>query len=317
MRKARIGGCLLGLVLAVAPATATVVSFRPPVPEMVAGADAVILGKVSTIANKMIAVRPTADAKNQQQYQIVDVAVEEVLQGTRGLTKVKVGVPCYEISIGGRKTLNPMVRFTQGQKACFFLKRHYKGDFYEVGFEGVLSDRNTLGGPNASYKEDLALARKCVKLLATPEKSLKSTSAADRLLTAAMLIRKYRGPALGFFGQKAPGKDDRKQEPIPAEESKLILRALAEADWSLAKEPSPSATHPANLFRRLGLTARDGWTLKQGLVNPLDGRAGYRAHLELTRAAKGWLKTHADRYRIKRFVEKKDKDAEPAARKPR
>jgi hypothetical protein len=317
MWKAQMAGCLIGLALAAVPARATFIHSRLPVPELVAGTDAILLGKVSTIEKKTIAVLPAAGVRKVEQYQIVEVMVEEPLLGARGLTRIKIGVPCYEIGVGGRKILNPLVRLTQGQKACFFLKRHYKGDFYEVGLEGALSDRNTLGGPNANFKEDLTLTRKCVKLLGTPEKSLKSSKAADRLLTATMLIRKYRGPAPNLWEQKGQGQDNRPQEPIPATESKLILQALVQADWSLAKEPTPSAGHPANLFRRLGLTPRDGWNFKQKPVSPLDGRAGYRAHQEFTRAAKKWLATHAQRYRIKRFVQGKKETADPAAKKPR
>src|SRR5262249_31121127 len=200
--------------------------------------------------------------------------------------------PCFEMTLPrGQKKTAPSVNWTPGQEACLFLKRHYSGEFYESGFDNFI--RKEL---NLNFVKDLDLTWKCVKLLGAPEKSLKSSDVKDRLLTATMLIRKYRGPAPTFMDLNAPAKKSPKQEPISAEQSKLILKALAEADWSLAKEPFPSPSHPVNLFRRLGLTAKDGWPLNQKPVNPLDGKAGYRAHQEITAAAKKWLKANAGKY---------------------
>jgi hypothetical protein len=98
------------------------------------------------------------------------------------------------------------------------------------------------------------------------------------LLAAAILIEDYRT----YRGPKA------KQEPIAAEESKLILRALADADW---KEPlaftslRPNATQ---LFQRLNVTANDGFNAPKG---------GNQQE-----AIQMWLKRNADTYRIQRYV---------------
>jgi hypothetical protein len=317
MRKFHIGGCLAGLILTAAPGAATIVNSRMPIAEMVGGADTILVGKVTAIQPTLTEALPAPNAPHKEYYQIVEVAVQDKLQGARDLTRIKVGVQCFEFSLPrAPRKRQPSVRLSVGDEACFFLQRHSSEKFYLAGFGNVLSKKGPLG-LNAKYKEELELTRKCVRLLGAPQKSLKSTKAEDRLLTAAMLIRKYRGPApLPLLDLKGQKKKSPPQEPISAEQSKLILNALAEADWSLAKEPFPSLTHPANLFRRLGLTARDGWTLQQKPVGPLDAKAGFKAHQEFTAAAKQWLKANAAKYRIQRIVED-GKDNQASAQEPK
>ena len=116
---------------------------------------------------------------------------------------------------------------------------------------------------------------------------LKGKNADDRFLTAAMLIARYRTPRPG----------ETKTEAIDAEESKLILQALADADWTV--KPAPGilglqTMNPQNIFYRLNLTPQDGWT------QPTDVK-------DVPDAAKQWLKDNAEKYRIQRFVaDKKD-----------
>jgi hypothetical protein len=296
MRKTHVGTCLVGLLLVVAPARATFLGNPIIITELVGEADTIIVGKVTKVQNKLIKVLPTRRAPKKEAYQLVEVTVLEAIQGAKGLTSLQIGVRCAESKLPNGKPF-VYVTLVKGQEACFFLTRHQGGKFYELGLSNII--RKEL---NPSFDKDLALTKNCVQLLAAADKSLKSKLAENRILTAAMLIRQYRGPAPFLWDTKVAGKKTPKEEPISAEQSKLILHALMEADWSLAKEPSASPNHPATLFRRLGLTAKDGWKLKQKRVNPLDGRAGYQTHLELTRAAKKWLKANADTYRIKRIV---------------
>jgi hypothetical protein len=316
MRLFPWGGCVLGLLLAVSPVPATFVNLGFPIPEMVGGADAIVVGKVSRVQPKLIRAYPKRKAGNQESYQIVEVKVQEGLLGAQGLTRIKMGVPCFAVKIGNALAkLNPVVAWQEGQEACLFLKRHYTGQFYEVGLDQVIRKQKPFG-VNPNFENDLETVRKCAKLLRAPEKGLKSSSAEDRILTAAMLIRRYRGPAPTLWNLKGGARQSAKQEPIAAEESKLILKALAEADWSLKNEPTPSVSHPANLFRRLGLSAKDGWTFKEKQVNAFDGRAGYQAHLQLAAAAKKWLKGHLATYRIKRFANENNEQSSSPKKKP-
>jgi hypothetical protein len=288
-----------------------------PIPDLVAGSDLVVIAKVNRIHKNIITALPTRQAAKKEPYQLVEVTVKETIQGAKRGSRITLGVQCFGMKLGGGPlTFTPAVQWTEGQEACLFLRRHFSGKFYEAGFENVLRKEAPLGG-NPNYNADLELARKCARLLAAADKSLKSDKADDRFLTAAMLIRKYRGPAPSPFEMNKTVKKPVKEQPISPKQSKLIFRALAEADWSLAKEPFASQNHPAGLFRRLGLTAKDGWTLRQQPANPLDGRAGYKLHVEFTAAAKKWLKAHAATYRIKRIVEEGQEKSTSAQEKSR
>ena len=80
-----------------------------------------------------------------------------------------------------------------------------------------------------------------------------------------------------------------KTEEVPAEESKRILDALAGGNWNAPARPD-GQVYAQTLFLMLGATPEDGWT------PPTDFR-------QVPEAAKAWLKTHADSFRVKRFVD--------------
>jgi hypothetical protein len=127
--------------------------------------------------------------------------------------------------------------------------------------------------------EEVELAKRMAKRLEDPMAGLKSADAKERLLTAGMLLGRYR------LSTNGAGK----QVPIDAAESKLILEILAASDWNTAPELMPTGA-PRTLFLQLGLEAKDGWQ------QPGDLR-------ELPVAARKWLRDNAGTYRIKRFAE--------------
>ena len=133
-----------------------------------------------------------------------------------------------------------------------------------------------------TLEKDIALLQRCTKLLDDPNAGLKSKNAEDRFLTAAMLVMRYTA-------RKAPSD---KKEPIDAEQSKLILQALAGADWTPVKDFTQLS--PLMVLHRLPLTDRDGW------MPPKDAKA-YAAY------AQQWLQDHAATYRIQKYVPDKTK----------
>src|SRR5262249_35934489 len=138
----------------------------------------------------------------------------------------------------------PQLTLTEGQEACFFLKKHDKGDFNVVSnpYYGLLDKKAP------QFEANAKLIREIAKFLETPlEKSLDSEKAEDRLLAAGMLILKYR-TRKDYTAQVA-------EEPIEAAESKKILKALAEADFTKV-EPHLGQT-PVQLFFQLGVTEKD------------------------------------------------------------
>jgi hypothetical protein len=80
-----------------------------------------------------------------------------------------------------------------------------------------------------------------------------------------------------------------KTQPIDARESKLILEALAKADWT--KDRADFRLTPAQLFAQLGATAQHG-------RDP----PNFRTSQERETAAKRWLSDNAETFRIEAFA---------------
>jgi hypothetical protein len=233
---------------------------------LVQDAPIIVIGKVTKI-----------EEKEQLDHKIAVVKIEESLKGAKGLTSIRVGfaakqpqlnppgiqllpanpapggAPGAAVPPAAAPNLRiatiarfPQVTLTEGQEACFLLKPHEKGDFNVVvnAYSAVIDKK----APNAEAQ--IKQVRELAKFLETPlPKSLDSEKADDRFLAAGLLILKYR--TRQNFAVPA------KEEPIDAEESKKILKALAEADFA---KPEPRlGMGPLELFYRLGVTNRDGW----------------------------------------------------------
>jgi hypothetical protein len=268
----------LALLAGAAPAPAMLPA-PAPIPVRVAGADAVVVGKLGKVEDKTASAAPVPGAKKVD-YQVLTLKVEEGILGARKGDEIRLGFvlptpppPGVFRSGGGRAVV-----YSPGQEGLFFLTKHADESFYVAPMYFSFT-----GKQNANYAKELELTKRCVKLLDDPLTGLKSKEAEDRLLTAAMLISRYR--------QYRPGDGNPpKTEAIPADESKLILNVLAESDWT-AKAGGPLGyLTPQGLFNQLGATDKDGWVLP---------KAPPAVQID---AARKWLKEHADTYRIQRFV---------------
>jgi hypothetical protein len=254
-----------------------------PLPERVATADAVVIGKVTGIEDKTISAEPSPGVKEKAEYQIAVVKIEDGVLGTKGLTHVKIGT----IKVPeGRPIIRPggyaPPKLSVDQEGVFFLQKHPTESFYVL--QGAMSVVNKAGNDN--FEKEAARVKECAKLLADPKAGLKSKSADERALTAGMLVIRYN--------TAQPGQT--KRESINADESKLILNALADGDWMKGNDQNDLS--PQWGFGRLGLTDKDGWNA----AGPFNTPNAYEE------AAKAWLKGHAESYRVQRFVsDKKDK----------
>jgi hypothetical protein len=220
----------------------------PPLTDRIAGADCVVVGKVTSVG-----LEPGKPG-------FAVLRVEEVLLGAKGLKDIHIS-----FSVPGQ--------LQEGQEVCVLLKQgKAKDNFLAPRFFGVFQKSE----PN--FKAQYDVVKRATGLMVDPDptKALQGKDAADRLLGAALLLGKYR-PAF----QAA-----QKQEPIDAGQSRLILQALADADWS--KADPVTGINPQQLFFRLGLTPADGWS-------PTDFQ-------KFEQTAKAWLKANAGTYRVKRFV---------------
>lgn len=263
-----------------------------PIPQRVATADLVVVGKVVSIEGKAIKAPRFPGDKDKGEYQIAIVKIEDAIYGGKGLTHVRVGFipPAAPLAQGvqvdgggGVRLILPIqsgrasvVVLQKDQEVCLFLKNHFDAEFFTAPmyFDAIYKANN----PN--FAKEVAEAKRCGKLLDDPMAGLKSEKPQDRFVTAVMLLARYRMPR--------PYMVTKKTEPIDAAQSKLILEALAGADWT--QQPGRfDQMGPQQIFSWLGLTPKDGWN------QPKDFR-------QVTDAAKKWLAANKDTYRIQKLV---------------
>jgi hypothetical protein len=257
------------------PTTAgTIPADALPLPNRVANAEIIVVGKVMAFEDKTQMAASFPGAKNKTEYKIAVLTISDALLVPKGLKTIRLG---FVPNQPGVVISPPPFQATIGMEGCFFLTKHGEADFLVPSGQLSFIDKK-----NANFDKDLALIKRCVKILEDPNTSLKAKNAEDRFLAAAMLLTQYRT-------RKSPNA---KSEPIEAEHSKLILEALASADWTPTNDLMQLS--PLAVLHRLPLTKKDAW------VPPTDAKA-YAAY------ARQWLRDHASTYRIHKFVADKTK----------
>jgi hypothetical protein len=293
MRK-RLLGSLAALVgLLAAGALSPIWAMRimaPPVGQRVATADYVLVGTVKNLEPNEVEVAAVPGQPQKTRYRIAIVTVEDPILGVaKGTKTVRVGFvpppnPGAQKPGGGiRPPIKrfPTVELKKGQKAVLLLTKHQEGKFFVApAYFDVINAEN-----NPNFGKEVEEIKKSVKLLENPKAGLKSKDADEQLLTASLLVAKYRS--------YRPGVAKTKTEPIDAEQSRLILNVLSTADWN--KKIVFGQPNPLALFNQLGLTAKEGWTPPQ--VAP-----GQNYAQVMEAAAKMWLQGNAGTYRIQRIV---------------
>lgn len=274
MNSVRFGLAVAASLLILATAQAKLMVAPPPSGMRIASADLVVVGKVTALADK--AVKGEMFKGDQRDMQVATVEVSDTVLGGK-VKKVEVGFFPPVMNNGGGPRIRPIpgVQLQKDEEYGLILVKHpTKKDVYVVA---NFYDAMPMKG-NPGFAKEIETLKKSAKLLDKPLDGLKSKDADERLTTAALLITRYRNQR----GEKA------KTEEIPAEESKLILEALASAEWA-PKNAKFGEVMPQQLFFSLGVTAKDGWTF------PKD-------RSKLAEEAKKWCKDNAGKYRISRFV---------------
>jgi hypothetical protein len=276
------GACLLAALTAARVEALTLIT--PPPPALrIANADLVVVGKVTGYEDKTVKGETyKGDARDMR---IATVKVSQTLLG-KEVKEVRVGYfpppPAANPKGNGpvlRVNRAPTVQLKEGEEYCLFLTKHptHKGVYWTVAwYDGIAK------AGNDNFAKQVEEVKKAAKLLAKPDEGLKSKNADDRFLTAALLVTRYRNRGIGAGAAK--------EDEVSADQSKLILEALAGADW--AQKPAPgtgSQGTPLGVFYSLGLTDKDGWKPPREAGRVFD-------------EAKKWCKDHAGTYRIKRFV---------------
>jgi hypothetical protein len=238
----------------------------PPVPERVARADVVAVGKVTAIDDTAVL------DLDKVEHRVALVKASDAPLGGKGLDldKLRVAFPKEDDREFPQWNLKP------GQEAIFLLTRRESEPFFQLPGPWAVLDKKS-----ASYDKDADLVKRCARALADPDAGLKAKDADERYLTAALLVVRDRTPRPGV----GPAT-----ELVDADRSKRILEALADADWSEKGATAPVS--PLVVFGRLGLTDKEGWTLPKDLK-------------DLPEAARKWLKDNASSYRLRRLVPEK------------
>jgi len=239
-------------------------------------APVVVIGKVTSIEKDAVEALSYPGAPNKLTYKIAVVKVETALSGADGFTHIKVGFPT-----SGRYD-NKLV---QDQEGMFFLAKHHEAPFHVVPYMTPPVDASA---PN--YKEEVAGVKTILRVVADPAKALKAEKADDRFNAALAIVYKLRVLPEGTY----KGAEN---VALTADESRPILRALADGKW-IAARAGDTGLNGYTSFAMLGLTEADGWKAPAA-------EAG-KDFIELNREAFAkWLDGPGKDYRIKKFVAKK------------
>lgn len=260
----------------------------PPSPvHKFAGAVVVVTGKVTAIEKDTVdASSPYVGAKDKVVYKVAVVKIDDKLTGAANLTHIKIGfvppdpnAPPARGSGGVIRQREPVPELKEGQQVLVYLSKHPTADFYVMPYRNLPADLGTESG-----KRELEQIKKFAAATAEPMKGLKSDKAETRAETAALLLTKYR--SYPVLAEKV------EEVSVGADENKLILKAIAEGDWS---GRSGFSGPPA--FYLLNLAEKDGW--KPPVPKPGDN---FNALLKETYIK--WLDGPGKDYQIKKIVPK-------------
>jgi hypothetical protein len=300
MRKFLWAAALAALTIAfVTPAAfALRVAFQPPAQRAI-NSDTIVVGKVTAVAKDEVEVAsPYAGATDKIKYTMATVKISDGVAGAGKMTEIKVGFiappkpdpnakpPVIRPIRGGIRS--PQLK--EGDEMLLFLAKHPTADFYIMPNMSPPLDIS-----NEQGKAEIEAVKNVVAMLADPMKGLKSDKPEVRGETAAVMIMKYR--AFPTFGGEV------EQVAIDADQNKLILKALSEADWSNTVRPGMSrGPNAVQAFYSLGFTEKDGW-IAPVIVNapgapPLDFNAVQKD------AFTQWLAGAGQKYVIKKNVPK-------------
>jgi len=292
------------------PAVADRVAIGPGgfgmVSNRLAHSDAVFVGRVVAL-EPMDIEAPQAANGPKVTYRIAVVQVSELIFGLKKDTQtVRVGFltqgnnvapgagagignvqiqpaiqPLPPNVIGGRRIMpgNFQIQLTMGMDGLFSVNKHHSENFFlSPANQNFINRQN-----NEGFDNEVKNAKQLSKIMSNPVAALKSDDKTDRYTAAAVLISKYR-MANNTTGQPM------KLEPIDAEESKLILQALAGGDWTPGRY-SAAMPNPYELFNQLGLTKNDGYD-----------NANIATQQQMGERMQKWLDENNGKYRIQKYV---------------
>src|SRR5262249_26042305 len=172
-----VGSCL-ALVFVALPGWSMAIR-QAPLPERVALAKVIVVGKVVEIEKKTVQAKPFPGAEEKSEFQVAVVEIKDAIQGAKGLTHVRIAfLPAPKGPVGGpiRPGIRraPALQLTKGLEACFFLTPHFEETFHLIPNVTPPMDSKA-----ENFKKELEEVKRIAKLLDDPKASLKSKNAAD------------------------------------------------------------------------------------------------------------------------------------------
>lgn len=269
---------LAGVILAAVPAGACKVPVRERLPQPVVGvatSDVVVVGTVTSVESDPVMAKSHPDATAEEAYRVLVVKVEKGLVGANQLTHVRLAVPAAEFD----RIDHPL---REGVRSLLFLNRHSTTNLLLPRSDHPPLRMDHTHGPEAARRAAVAAAA-----LADPVKALQADEQFDRTLAAVALATHYRRIPAAPNGYEAV--------PRPADESRLLLAALAEATWTSGG--TADAGNPYGVVLGLGLEF-DGFKMPGNTNGQDPAAAGQVAFQE-------WLAGQGKDARIKQQVAKK------------
>ena len=270
--------------------------------QKLAQSDVVVAGKVTSVEKETVELPQFAGDKNKVAFTVAVIKVETALAGAKNVTHVKVAFlaqpggdqPAIDLPIKGRP-IRPggggfgPVQLTDGQEGIFFLQKHPGSDSYYSIQQGM----TPIAAKAENYKEEVVKVKAITEALADPLKALKAAKLDARLTATAAIVGKYRQPSR--TGQSI-------EVAIPAEETKLIMKTLLEADWTVADRPAPGFDYqssPSSIVGMLGL-----YPGAQG-IPAFQVKPGESYNAKYKEVVAAWYEKSGEKFEIKKFVPKK------------
>jgi hypothetical protein len=240
----------------------------------------VVVGKITAIEKDPVEATLYPGVPNKVAYRIALVKVESNLLGADGSTHLRVGfIPAAAGLRRGPENPN----LAEGQEWLFFLTKHHDGPFHAIPYMTPPLDAKA-----EDYKAQVEGVKKVMAAVADPIKSLKAAKAEDRFQAAVALVTKHR--------TTPEGVREVEQVALPADESALILKALAEGDWKA--KGRADRLNGLSAFYSLALTEKDGW-------KPPAPVPGGDFTEQLRQSFTKWLYGPGKDYRVKKLVPKR------------
>ncbi|WP_020469888.1 hypothetical protein [Zavarzinella formosa] len=243
-------------------------------------AEVIVLGKVVEVENDTVEISPYKGAAPEERvsFKIAIIKIETPLAGAVGLTQLRVGF---------RSDAPPPAALTAGMEGAFMLSPHYSGDFHVAAENGL-----PLLKSDEAFAKEVETVKKIAGAIDDPVTALKSKDKAERSLVAFTLLTRYRDRNRATNGRMV-------EADIPAEESKLLIQAIAEMPWNPQEtdftKPSRSSVWHLLQTDKLGFQP-------PVMKIPTVGDPPDAVNKQFEEATTKFLKANADKIKIKKIV---------------